>query len=204
MCDRALSRGRALVQDARKRGGVGSEGIAHVVDACERSLAGLLIPGSTGVRDDDGDVTEVGAVPDRRLDADLHRDAADGEGGNSAVAECDIEWGSLEGGEADLVEDRLARSWGKLGQQLEAGRVAQKPGSNVGGPSHPLPGHRLPQLEDAGELDRKREVTEEDDAHPGAPRRRECLEDAGGDGRGILKLTQDADLHVINEEREPP
>src|SRR5262249_50232626 len=72
---------------------------------CPGFVAGVRCPGT-------GDVTEVGAVPDCRRDADLHRYAADRQRGDAAVAESDVEWGAFERGEGDLVEVRLARAWG--------------------------------------------------------------------------------------------
>src|SRR4029078_4208328 len=170
------SGGRVLSEEVSERGSVGLEGIAHELDARERPLPGPVVAGTAGAGDDDGDVTEVGAVSDGRLDADLHRYPADRERGDATGAERDVERGALERGESDLVEDRLARAWGELGQKLEAGRVAEEPGAHLGRPRDPLPGHPLDQLEDAGELDREREVAEEEDAHPGPACRLECLE----------------------------
>ena len=81
-----------LSEEMSERGSVGLEGIAHELDARERPLTGLVVAGTAGVGDDDGDVTEVGAVSDGRLDADLHRYAADRERGDATVAERDVVW----------------------------------------------------------------------------------------------------------------
>jgi hypothetical protein len=45
---------RALCEEARKRGSVGSEGNAHEIDAGERPLPGFLVAGAAGIGDDEG------------------------------------------------------------------------------------------------------------------------------------------------------
>src|SRR5262249_41187303 len=83
-------------------------------------------------------------------------------------------------------------------------------GASVGRACHPLPRHRPTQRKGAGDVDRKREPAEEEDAHPCPPRRLECLERPGRDRRLILELTQNPDLACHRREgpasagRTPP
>src|SRR5688500_18923191 len=65
----------------------GEHRVTHVAKAGYRPGAGLVVARATRVLDDDRDVAEIGALPNRRLDADFSRHADDEERANAAIAE---------------------------------------------------------------------------------------------------------------------
>ena len=100
------------------------------------------MPTATGIGDNHGNVAQISSVANRGLNSDLHGYSDNGEGFDAAVAQRHIERRSFKRGHCDFVEDRLARQWIQLGNELKAGRIAQEPRPNLLNRLHPLPGHR--------------------------------------------------------------
>jgi hypothetical protein len=104
----------------------------------------------------------------------------------------------------DLVKDGFARLWFEFGHEGEAGRVAQEPGFDLARIVDALPGHGHAVLKGAHELFRQRHVSGEEDAHTGGAHRLENLAHSGDDGVPAFYLALDADLHVVDQQRQTP
>jgi hypothetical protein len=63
-----------------------------------------------------------------RLNADLQRDTADRESCDPAVAQCELQRSSLEGGHSEFVEHELVVSLSEFGHKFESLRSTQEPG----------------------------------------------------------------------------
>ena len=137
----------------------------------------------------------------RRLDPDLGRHADDDERAQPAIAEGHVERRPLERRHRKLVEDGFGGQRRDLRDQLEARRIAEEPGPDFFGGGNPLPGHRHAQLECSHQLLRQRHVAREEDPHTGFARGPEHLDHLRRDRGAVLQLTEDADLHVVDDER---
>ena len=158
---------------------------------------------AAGVLEDDGEKAQVRRVTNRRLDAHLERDPGDGERDHAAVTERELQRRPLERGHGQLVEDRLARARLELRRQREAGRVAEEPRLHQLRAVHPLPGHGHPVLRCAHQLEGQRQVPGEEHPHPGVPGGREGPLHPLHDPCAVGDLPDDADLHVVDQERHP-
>jgi hypothetical protein len=162
------------------------------------------VTGAAGVRDHDRDIAEVGTVPDGGLDPDLHRDAGDEKGIDPAVTKSDVQGRALEGRHGDLVEHGLRRERRHLRQDLKTRRVSQEPRLHLIDAADALPGHRHAKLKDAHELLRQGHVAKEEDPDAGVPRNSQRLRDLGRHCVAALDPTQNADLHIVNDQSEAP
>ena len=125
----------------------GSEqGVAGKFEAGDGTGCRIAMTVAAGVFDDHGDVTEIGALAHGGFDADFHGDADDGEGEDAAIAQCHIQRRAFECRHAELVEYGFAGLRIHFWNQVESGRVAQKPGFDLFWRFHSLPGHRHAEL----------------------------------------------------------
>ena len=141
-------------------------------------------------------------MADGRFDAHLERDTRDEEGRDAAVAQGDVEVGAGEGGHRDFVHDRLAAPGRQLGHDPGLRRVPRERCDDLIDVVEALPVHRGAQLRDTGDLHREGDVPGEEDSQSGPSGQVEHLCDAGDDVRPVGKLADDADLHVIDDQRE--
>src|SRR5216684_636537 len=99
---------------------------------------------TTGVSDNDGNVTKISPMSHRRFNSDFHGDADDGKGINAAIAQRDVKGCPFERRHGDFVEDGFARQWIQLRNEVESRRVPQEPRLDLLYRTHPLPSHRNP------------------------------------------------------------
>ena len=90
----------------------------------------------------------------------------------------------------------------ELGHDLEPGRVAQERRDDLLDSILALPGHRDAQLGDPHQLRGQRHVPGEEDPDAGPAGRLEHPPHALGHLRAVGELADDADLHVVDDQRD--
>src|SRR5262245_7036212 len=135
-------------ENALDRLQIAQDRVAHEPDARQRALPCLRMTRTAGIRHNDRDVAEVGAMQNRWFDADLGGDPYDDEGVDAAVSKSDVQWRRLECGHRDLVEDDFARQRLEFRDELESRRSTKEPRLHFTDGLNSLPGHRHAQLED--------------------------------------------------------
>src|ERR1700728_4123834 len=92
-----------------------------------------------GVFNNHWDVTEIGALPYRRFNADFHGDAHDGKCVNATIPQRDVKRRTFERRHGNLVENRFAWQWVHLRDQMKSRRIPQEPRFDLVWQFHPLP-----------------------------------------------------------------
>ncbi len=88
---------------------------------------------AAGIGQDDGNEAKIGAVTNRRINADFRGDAADDETFETAVAHGDGQRRAFERREGDLVENGFVVANVEFRRKRKTGAVAQEPRFDIAG-----------------------------------------------------------------------
>lgn len=179
----------------------GLDGPAEPAQLCQRALGRLPVAVPAGVGNQDGRESEVQAMPDRRVDAHLQRDSGDRERLDAGIAQQQFERGADKCRHGKLVEHHVVRAGLQLGHELGVRPVRRKWIDELGHIVAPLPEHRGAQCGRAGGGQWHTDMSGKDSAHPGSACRTYQLGDLFCDPRAVGDLVDNADLHVIDEQR---
>src|SRR5205823_317720 len=75
-----------LSENLANRLGVGDQRVSRKLQAFDRPLSGFFVASAAGVSHKHGNVTEIGAMADRRLNSYLGRDADNDKGVDAAIS----------------------------------------------------------------------------------------------------------------------
>src|SRR5438067_5434631 len=159
--------------------------------------------GAAGIENNYRKIPEVGPVTHGWLDAHFGCDTYNDEGVDSSVSQGQVEPCSFKGRHRQLIKNAFVAARRYLGRDLKPGIVSKKRRLHLFRRVDVLPSHRDAELEYPHQFCRQRKMAGKEYAYPSITGDGQHLQNLSRHSISILDLTQNADLHVVNQQGYP-